>query len=292
MSDERIAGTLAAAVTPLRDDGARVDEDALAPLLRFYEANGLDGVLVLGTTGEGIMLRDDERRRVAELAVAGAGALKVVVHCGAQTTAQTTALAAHAAELGADGTAVIAPPYFQFDRDELFNHFAAAARACAPVPFYVYEYADRSGYEVPVEVVERLRGECSNLAGMKVSDAPFERVEPYLDTGLDIFIGAEPLIPQGLARGGVGAVSGLAAAFPEIVAGLVGDPTPEHAARADALRGALSAHTLPATVKAVLGFRGLPVRPDTRAPMRPLRADEAQSLRATIERVAGPLVAA
>ncbi len=288
---ERISGTLAAAVTPLRDDGNRVDEDALAPLLSFYEASGMDGVLVLGTTGEGIMLRDDERRRVAELAVAGGGQLKVIVHCGAQTTAQTVALAAHAAELGADGAAVIAPPYFQFDADELFSHFAAAARACAPLPFYVYEYADRSGYEIPVEVVERLREQCSNLAGMKVSDAPFERVEPYLDTGLDIFIGVEPLIPQGLARGAVGAVSGLAAAFPEVVIELVNDPTPERAARAEVLRSALSAHTLPAAVKTVLGFRGLPIRPDTRAPMRPLRADEAEALRAAIERVEGPLAA-
>jgi dihydrodipicolinate synthase/N-acetylneuraminate lyase len=288
---ERISGTLAAAVTPLRDDGNRVDEDALAPLLSFYEASGMDGVLVLGTTGEGIMLRDDERRRVAELAVAGGGQLKVIVHCGAQTTAQTVALAAHAAELGADGAAVIAPPYFQFDADELFSHFAAAARACAPLPFYVYEYADRSGYEIPVEVVERLREQCSNLAGMKVSDAPFERVEPYLDTGLDIFIGVEPLIPQGLARGAIGAVSGLAAAFPEVVIELVNDPTPERAARAEVLRSALSVHTLPAAVKTVLGFRGLPIRPDTRAPMRPLRADEAEALRAAIERVEGPLVA-
>ena len=288
---ERISGTLAAAVTPLRDDGNRVDEDALAPLLSFYEASGMDGVLVLGTTGEGIMLRDDERRRVAELAVAGGGQLKVIVHCGAQTTAQTVALAAHAAELGADGAAVIAPPYFQFDADELFSHFAAAARACAPLPFYVYEYADRSGYEIPVEVVERLREQCSNLAGMKVSDAPFERVEPYLDTGLDIFIGVEPLIPQGLARGAVGAVSGLAAAFPEVVIELVNDPTPERAARAEVLRSALSAHTLPAAVKTVLGFRGLPIRPDTRAPMRPLRVDEAEALRAAIERVEGPLAA-
>jgi dihydrodipicolinate synthase/N-acetylneuraminate lyase len=292
MSDERISGTLAAAVTPLRDDGARVDEGAIAPLLTFYDASGLDGVFVLGTTGEGIMLGDGERRRVAELAVAGAQSLKVVVHCGAQTAAETTALAAHAAEVGADGVAVIAPPYYRFDADELLAHFAAAAQACAPLPFYVYEYADRSGYAIPVAVVERLHERVANLAGMKVSDAPFEQVEPYLRTGLDIFIGAEPVIPQGLEHGAVGAVSGLAAAFPEAVSELVSDPTPERATRVEELRNALARHTLPAAVKAVLGFRGLPVRPDTRAPMRPLATDEAEALRAAIERVAGPFVAA
>ncbi len=292
MSDGRISGTLAAAVTPLRDGGARVDEDAIAPLLSFYVASGLDGVLVLGTTGEGIMLGDGERRRVAELAVAGAQSLRIVVHCGAQTTAETTALAAHAAEVGADGVAVIAPPYYQFDADELLAHFAAAAQACAPLPFYVYEYADRSGYVIPVAVVERLRERSTNLVGMKVSDAPFDQVEPYLRTGLDIFVGAEPVIPQALEQGAVGAVSGLAAAFPEAVSELVSDPTPDRATRVEGLRNALAAHTLPAAVKTVLGFRGLPVRLDTRAPMRPLGPDEAEALRAAIERVAGPFVAA
>jgi dihydrodipicolinate synthase/N-acetylneuraminate lyase len=76
----------------------------------------------------------------------------VIVHCGAQTTAETTALAAHAGEAGAAGVAVIAPPYFRFDEDELLEHFAAAAAACSPLPFYVYEFADRSGYAVGVAV--------------------------------------------------------------------------------------------------------------------------------------------
>src|SRR5947209_4737764 len=109
-----ISGTLAAAVTPLRDGGERLDEDAFAPLMEFYGASGIDGLLVLGTTGEGILLRSSERRRAAELAIGCAGNLRVIVHCGAQSTAETSELAAHAAQTGADGVAVIAPPYFPF----------------------------------------------------------------------------------------------------------------------------------------------------------------------------------
>jgi len=176
MSENRISGTLAAAVTPLRDGGVRLDEDGFAALIEFYRASGLEGLLVVGTTGEGILLEQGERRRVAELAVAGAGALRIIVHCGAQSTAETSALAAHAAEAGADGVAVIAPPFFAFEVDELLEHFAAAAAACAPLPFYLYEYADRSGYAVPVAVIEPLRERAPNLAGMKVSDSPFERL--------------------------------------------------------------------------------------------------------------------
>ncbi|MDQ6841647.1 MAG: dihydrodipicolinate synthase family protein [Actinomycetota bacterium] len=283
MAQEQISGTLAAAVTPLRDHGERIDEDAFAPLLHFYASSGLTGLLVLGTTGEGILLSQAERRRVAELAVAGAGALQVIVHCGAQTTAETSALAAHAAEAGAAGVAVIAPPYFAFDPAELLEHFAAAAGACAPLPFYVYEYAARSGYAVPVAVVESLLERVPNMAGMKVSDAPFENVEPYLATGIDVFIGAEELIPRGLAAGAAGAVSGVAAAFPEAVSALVKDPTDERAALVRSLRDALSVRPFQASVKAALRYRGLSIGLDVRGPLRPLSSGAEDELRVELE---------
>jgi dihydrodipicolinate synthase/N-acetylneuraminate lyase len=287
MANARISGTLAAAVTPLRDGGEQIDEDAFGPLLEFYAASGLDGLLVLGTTGEGILFGIDERRRVAELALTNRGPLRVIVHCGAQTTAETSALSAHAAQAGADGVAVIAPPYYAFTADELVEHFAAAAEACSPLPFYVYEYADRSGYAVELDVVKRLRERVSNVSGMKVSDAPFDRVAPYLATGLDVFIGAESVLASGLARGAAGAVSGVAAAFPELVSALVADPTDERAALVESVRSMVSAHPLQASVKTVLGLRGLPVRPDVRAPLRPLTAQATSQLRSQLEGLLG-----
>jgi dihydrodipicolinate synthase/N-acetylneuraminate lyase len=235
-----------------------------------------------------MLLAPDERRRLAELAVAARGPLRVVVHTGAQTTAETAELSAHAAAAGADGVAVIAPPYYAFTPDELLEHFVAAAGACAPLPFYVYEYADRSGYVVPVEVVQELRDRADNVVGMKVSDAPFERVQPYLaSSGLDVFIGFETAIPQGLEHGAIGTVSGVAAAFPEAVAALVRDPTPERVALAEALRVALSAHPFQTSVKAALGLRGVPVRPDVRAPLQPLGAGAIAELRAALEPIVG-----
>lgn len=271
----------------MHDAGVRLDEHGFVALLEFYGASGLEGLLVLGTTGEGILFEQGERRRVAELAVADAGALRIIVHCGAQSTAETSALAAHAAEAGADGVAVIAPPFFAFEIDELLEHFAAAAAACSPLPFYLYEFADRSGYAVPVAVIEQLRERAPNLAGMKVSDTPFERVAPYLATGLDVFIGAEDIIAEGLQRGAVGAVSGVAAAFPEAVSALVRDATAERVALVESVRVALSGQRFQASVKAALGFRGLPVGPDVRAPLRPLPAETAGRLGAELERLLG-----
>ncbi|MGB2874085.1 MAG: dihydrodipicolinate synthase family protein [Gaiellaceae bacterium] len=267
-----LRGAIAAAVTPLRDEGAALDEEAFRPYLDFLAAGGLDGILALGTTGEGILLSAAERRRAAELFLEGP--LPVIVHSGAQTTAETAALAEHAAASGAAGVAVIGPPYYALDEAALLAHFVEAARACAPLPFYVYEFRARSGYAVPVAVVERLRELVDNLAGLKVSDRPFEEVEPYLLEGLDVFVGAEELVPAGLERGAAGAVSGLAAVFPERVVALVRDGDGEVAE----LRAALDRYPFQAAAKHVLARRGVPLRDDVRAPLRRLTDVEKREL--------------
>jgi dihydrodipicolinate synthase/N-acetylneuraminate lyase len=268
-----MARTIAAALTPLRDGGRELDDDALIPYLGFLSDAGIEGVLLLGTTGEGILLSLSERKKAISNAVLGP--LPVLAHCGAQTTADTVALAAAAAEAGAEAVAVIAPPYFQFDDDALLAHFAAAARACAPLPFYVYELERASGYAIPVSVVERLREQVDNVAGMKVSDAPFAKVSPYLLDGLDVYIGAEALIGEGLAAGAAGAVSGLASAFPEVVVEAVrsGDST-----AAGELRAIVDRYPRHAALKAVVRSRGVPIREDVRAPLRGLTDGERDEL--------------
>jgi dihydrodipicolinate synthase/N-acetylneuraminate lyase len=277
-----LRGAIAAALTPLTGGGAAIDEGAIPPYVDFLVSHSLDGILVLGTTGEGVLFDLDERRRIAELFMEVAGArLQVAVHCGAQSTADTTTLAEHAAMVGADAVAVIAPPYFALDADELFVHFAEAARACAPLPFYVYEFAARSGYAVPLDVLARLRDEAPNFAGLKVSDTPWEQFEPYLIEGLDVFVGPEALIPQGLARGAAGAVSGLAGSFPDAVVPLVRDPTSEAGERVGALRASLQRLPFHAASKMALGLRGVPVRGTVRPPLRGLHDGE----RAEVERI-------
>jgi dihydrodipicolinate synthase/N-acetylneuraminate lyase len=271
------ARTIAAALTPLTDAGTRVDEDTLAPYLDFLAEAGIEGILAMGSTGEGILLTLSERKRA--LLRYAQGPLPVLAHCGAQTTADTIALAAHAAESGVEAVAVIAPPYFQLDDDALLAHFVAAARACAPLPFYAYELEKASGYAIPVAVIERLRDAVDNLVGLKVSDAPFAKVQPYLLEGLDVFIGAESLIGEGLAAGAAGAVSGLASAFPEIVVEAVrsGDSR-----RAGEVRDVLERYPRHAAWKAVVRARGVPMQEDVRAPLRGLTDAERAELLAAV----------
>jgi dihydrodipicolinate synthase/N-acetylneuraminate lyase len=274
-----LRGALAASVTPLRDVGASLDEDAFGPLVDFLAAAGLDGILALGTAGEGILLAEGERRRAADLFLqASDRRLQVAVQCGAQTTAQTVALAAHAAEVGADAVVVIGPPYFPLDERAQYAHFLAAATACAPLPLYVYEFASTTGYAVAPAVLERLRDGVDNLAGLKVSDTPFERFSRYLLPGLDVFVGPEALIHEGLAAGAVGAVSALASAFPAEVAAVVRDPTAEGAARLGELRAFVERFPRQAALKHLLGRQGVPVRADVRAPLRTLTPEEQDEL--------------
>jgi dihydrodipicolinate synthase/N-acetylneuraminate lyase len=264
---------LAASVTPLTAGGAALDEEAIGPLVAHLEAGGVDGVFACGTTGEGVLLMDAERRRAAErFREACSGTL--IVHCGAQTTAGTVSLAAHAAETGADGAAVIPPPYFELDNAALVEHAVAAAAACAPLPFYLYAFSARSGYPLPPAVVSAVADRAENLAGLKVSESSMAAVSPYLDLGLPVLVGSEPLIPEALAAGAAGSVSGLASAFPSEVAAVVRDPTPAGGERLQTLRQALGTTTLIASAKYLLGRRGVPIGPDVRPPLRPLTEAE------------------
>jgi dihydrodipicolinate synthase/N-acetylneuraminate lyase len=263
---------IVAAATPLTDDGTGLDEDAIGPMVAFLEGHGADGVFCCGTTGEGMLLSVNERLQAA-VAFRAAVRGKLLVHAGAQTTADTTALAAHAASIGADGVAVIPPPYFPLDPEALADHLVTAAAACAPLPFFIYVFTRRSGYPLPA-VIRRVGERAGNLVGLKVSESPFPDVAPYLELGLPVLVGSEPLIVQALEAGAVGTVSGLAAAFPDVVREVLDDPSPIGASRLDALRGAMEAQPFIPSVKHVLGRRGVPVRPDVRAPLRRLTGEQ------------------
>jgi dihydrodipicolinate synthase/N-acetylneuraminate lyase len=264
----RLSGTLAAALTPLRDGGETLDLDAVGPYADFLVAGGVDGIFALGSTGECVLLDLDERRAVTEaFRDATRGRVALAVHAGAISTRDTVALAEHAAEVGADAVATIAPPYYPFTPEGLLHHFAAAAAACAPLPFYAYEFAARSGYAIPVEVLLRLQERAPNFVGLKTSDKPFSAVEPYLLEGVDVFVGFEPMLPEALAAGAAGSVSGLAAVFPDEVVAVVREPSEAGAQRLVELRAVVEP-ILPQG-KVELERRGL-MRRDCRAPMLPL----------------------
>jgi dihydrodipicolinate synthase/N-acetylneuraminate lyase len=274
-----LKGTVPAAITPLTHGAERVDEGSIPQYVDFLIEHGASGVLAMGTTGEGILLDPAERRTVMERYVEAArGRIPIAVHAGAQTTAQSIALAEHAASIGAAAIAVIGPPYFKLDAEGQFRHLRAVAQACHPTPFYVYELADAAGYPFDPAMLLRLRDEQDNVVGMKVSDAPWERFERYLLDGYDILVGPEALIHRGMEAGAVGAVSALASAFPDRVDAVVQNPTEEGAAGLRDLRAQIETTQRHAALKRILARRGVPVQPHVRAPLRDLDAAEQEAL--------------
>jgi 4-hydroxy-tetrahydrodipicolinate synthase len=217
----------------------------------------------------------------AELYLQAAEApVRVAIHCGAQNTADTIDLASHAAEHGADAVVAIGPPYYAFDEQELFRHFLAAAGACAPTPFYLYEFPARAGYSLSPSLVRRLLDAAPNLAGVKVSGKSFDQIKTFLELGqLNVFVGAESLIYSGMAQGAAGAVSALASAFPGLVASAVHDRSSAVSTeRAGKLREQLEQFPIQAALKRSLVHQGVAMRTDVRAPLRDLSPAERDTL--------------
>ena len=92
-------------------------------------------------------------------------------------------------------------------------------------------------------MIRAVAARTTNVAGLKVSESPYDKVAPYLALGLRTYIGSEPLLPQALADGAYGSVSGLASAFPAEVRRVLDEPTPEHPQRLASLRDTLGATT-------------------------------------------------
>ena len=136
---------------------------------------------------------------------------------------------------------------------------------------------------MPVPVLLELRERVPNLAGLKVSDAPFDKFSPYLVEGLDVFVGPEALIFDGIRAGAVGAVSGLASAYPDKVAAVVHAPSEAGAIELGELRAAVERFPRHAALKFILGLRGVPIREDVRRPLRRLSEGERKELRGWLE---------
>jgi dihydrodipicolinate synthase/N-acetylneuraminate lyase len=265
----------AAAITPLKDGGSKIDDSGIAEYVRFLAQARLDGVMVTGTAGEGLLLSGAERRQVAERFIAAAPpGFRTLVQCGAQTTSETTDLANHAAAVGAAGVLVICPPYFPLDAAAQHAFLGAAAAACAPVPFGVYELAQASGYAVSHDVIRTLREEHPNFEMIKISDVPWENFSAYLRHDLRAFCGPEGLIGSALQGGAVGVISALAAAFPNEVVRAVHERDEDQFVLVQQLRACIDHFPRQAALKALLCERGVPIEETVRPPLRALTSGE------------------
>ncbi len=201
-------GSLVALITPMRADGA-VDEAALARFVAWQIAEGTDGLVPVGTTGESPTLSHAEHKRVVEIVLDVArGAVPVIAGAGSNSTEEAIDLARHAKKAGADATLVVTHYYNKPTQEGLYLHFKAIADA-VDLPLIIYNIPPRSVVDMSVETMARLARH-PNIVGVKDATANLARpLHTRAACGPDFcqLSGEDHTALAFLAAGGVGCIS-------------------------------------------------------------------------------------
>jgi 4-hydroxy-tetrahydrodipicolinate synthase len=210
----------AALTTPFGDNGW-IDLDALRLHIELLAEDGVDGVVPAGTTGEGPLLEESEVASAVATAVQTAeGRMEVIAHVGRASTPATLRLARASIGTGADALMAITPYYYALAPDALLAHYRALLEAADGTPVLAYAFPDRTGNELPADLVDALADE--GLAGLKDSTKSPERHADYLEVarrhrGFRLFVGSETLALESMRGGGAGAISALANARADVL---------------------------------------------------------------------------
>jgi dihydrodipicolinate synthase/N-acetylneuraminate lyase len=198
-----IRGVLLPVITPF-DEKVRVDENMMRQVVDFHIRHGVQGLFVLGSTGQGPAMTIEERKQAAAVALDQAKRrVPVVIHVGTADGWTTTELAEHAADNGADAVAIV-PPYYYSDHTEyeIMAHYKAVHKAVS-LPIYIYENPKYSGISIPPGFAVRMKEQVPALQGIKVAygqGALLEYVRLLPD--VSVFTGNADLfglVPFGLA---------------------------------------------------------------------------------------------
>ncbi len=214
------SGSIPALVTPFKADGS-FDEKAFENFVDWQIAEGSNGLVPVGTTGESPTLSHAEHGRVVEVCVAVAkGRVPVIAGAGSNNTVEAIALAQHAEKAGADAVLVVTPYYNKPNQRGLYEHFAAIARA-TKLPIVIYNIPPRSVIDMTPETMGRLAHDFDNIVGVKDATGKIERVsEQRASCGKDfVQLSGEDATALGFnAHGGVGCISVTANVAPRLCA--------------------------------------------------------------------------
>jgi len=212
-------GSLTALVTPMREDGS-IDEDAYVRLIDWQIAEGTQGLVPVGTTGESPTLTHAEHMRVVELAIVCArGRVPVIAGAGSNSTAEAIGLARHAKKSGADAVLVVTPYYNKPTQEGLFRHYTAIAET-VDIPIVIYNIPGRSVIDMSVETMARL-AQHRNIIGVKDATANLTRPQHTARAcGVDFcqLSGEDHTAIPFLAAGGHGCISVTANVAPRLCA--------------------------------------------------------------------------
>jgi 4-hydroxy-tetrahydrodipicolinate synthase len=278
-------------------DTGDVDYEGFRELIRFQIAQGIDGLVPLGTTGENPTLEEDEEDKLIRIAVEEAGGkVPVVIGAGSNSTRYAVKYTKRAKDLGADAVLVVTPYYNKPNDEGIFRHFEAVAKEGIPV--IIYNIASRTGKNISTTLMERLAG-IPGIAGVKESSGDLGQMGdvirdiavPKKAAGktFTVLSGDDAFTLPLIALGGDGIISVISNLVPAKVAALTKAALGGNFEEARKihyellpLTRAAFVETNPIPIKTALTWAGLPGGP-VRLPLAPLSPASEAPLRAALE---------
>ncbi len=289
---KRFQGVITALVTPFLN--GVIDEKAFIHLIESQIANGIQGIVPVGTTGESPTLSNEEHLRVIELAVQTVkGRIPVIAGTGSNSTQEAIDLTQAAEKLGADGALLVAPYYNRPTQAGLLAHFGEIANA-TKLPLILYSIPGRCGVEIAVETVAQLAKMHPNIVAIKEAGGQSDRVSQLrqlLPESFDILCGDDSLFLSFMAVGAVGVISVASHIVPKQIiqmmlafqSGKIAEAEKMHRALYPAFKD-LFIESNPAPVKAALAREGF-MSPEVRLPLVPLQPNNQEKLFKSLDRL-------
>jgi 4-hydroxy-tetrahydrodipicolinate synthase len=224
-----ITGSLVAIVTPMHEDG-RLDFERLRSLIDWHVAQGTDGIVIVGTSGESPTVDMDEHCELIRVAVEhAAGRVPVIAGTGANSTAEAVELAEFAAKVGAAAHLSVVPYYNKPTQEGLYRHFRSIAEKVA-LPMVLYNVPGRTVADMANDTTLRL-AEIPNIIGIKDATGSIDRACDLIERApadFALYTGDDMTTAAFMLLGGHGAISVTANVAPRLmhemcVAGLAGD---------------------------------------------------------------------
>jgi len=278
------SGSLVAIVTPFKNN--KLDERAFGDLIEWQIANGTNGIVPCGTTGESATLTHEEHHRVVKLAVEIAKRrVPVIAGAGSNSTDEAISLTKHAKEAGADGALLITPYYNKPTQEGLYRHYKAVAEA-VEIPQILYNIPSRTGVNMLPATVARL-AVMKNIVGVKEGSGSVQQASEIAQTcgdRLTVLAGDDALTLPMMAVGAKGVITVTANVMPKEMAQLVAsflagrmDEARQLHFKLSPLFAALFFETNPIPVKEALGMMGK-IDPGLRLPLCAMGTDNRNQL--------------
>lgn len=267
------SGAIVAIVTPFKN--GKVDEESLRKLIEFQIANGTDGIVPCGTTGESSTLSHEEHDRVIEITIdAVKRRVPVIAGTGSNSTEEALRLTRHAYETGADGALMVCPYYNRPTQEGLYQHYKIIAESI-PIPIVPYNIPSRTGVNLLPETVARL-SKISNIVGIKEASGSLKQMHDVISLcgeKFDVLSGDDFFTLPLLLLGGKGVISVISNVAPADMASMIDVFAGGDIMRARQLHDkmvplidALFLETNPVPVKAALAMMGK-ISYDVRLPL-------------------------